>query len=178
MTDLGLLYITCMNFLIRKLRRWRGLQGWERRVWVAAALRLPLFWLRVRLFGQRSFGVAPVAGEPAVRAVDSAGRPKIVSPTPAPPLDELTRLGSLVNSAAHHVLPAGNCLTRSLYLQWLLRRRGVPTDLRIGVQLADGQLLAHAWVEYAGHPLNDAPDVIDHYAPFERPLPAGAWVSS
>jgi hypothetical protein len=163
-----------MNFLIRKLRRWRGLQGWERRVWVAAALRLPLFWLRVRLFGQRSFGVVPVTGESSTRAVDSAGSPETVVPS----LDELTRLGSLVNSAAHHVLPAGNCLTRSLYLQWLLLRRGVPTDLRIGVQLADGQLLAHAWVEYAGHPLNDAPDVAERYTPFERPLAVGAWVSS
>lgn len=93
-------------------------------------------------------------------------------------LDKLTRIGYLVNSAARHVLPIGNCLTRSLYLQRLLARRGVPTDLHIGVQLSDGQLLAHAWVEYAGHPLNDAPDVAERYAPFERPLPAGAWVSS
>ena len=109
-----------------------------------------------------------------MRAVRSADSPETVVPS----LDELTRLGYLVNSAAHHVLPAGNCLTRSLYLQWLLRRRGVPTDLRIGVQLADGRLLAHAWVEYAGTPLNDAPDVALRYAPFERPLVAGAWVSS
>jgi hypothetical protein len=46
------------------------------------------------------------------------------------------------------------------------------------VQLADGHLLAHAWVEYAGHPLNDAPDVAERYAPFERPLLAGAWTSA
>jgi hypothetical protein len=163
-----------MNFLIQKLWRWRSLEGWERRVWVAAALRLPWFWVRLRLFGQRAFGAAPVAGESSMRAVKSTGSAETVVPSP----DELTRLGYLVNSAAHHVLPAGNCLTRSLYLQWLLRRRGVPTDLRIGVQLANGQLLAHAWVEYAGHPLNDAPDVAVRYAPFERPLPAGAWVSS
>ena len=145
---------------------------------VAAALRLPWFWVRLRLFGQRFFGAALVVGEPSARAVKSAGSPEIVAPSPTPALDELTRLGYLVNSAAHHVLPAGNCLTRSLYLQWLLRRRGVPTDLRIGVQLSDGQLLAHAWVEYAGHPLNDAPDVADRYAPFARPLPAPVWLSS
>ena len=167
-----------MNFVIRKLRRLRSLEGRERYVLIAAALRLPWFWVRLRLFGQRAFGVAPVAGEPSARAVKSAGSAETVAPSSAPPLDELIRIGSLVNSAAHHVLPAGNCLTRSLYLQWLLRRRGVPTDLRIGVQLSDGQLPAHAWVEYVGHPLNDAPDVAERYAPFERPLPAGAWVSS
>ena len=141
---------------------------------IAAALRLPWFWVRLRLFDQRSFGAALVAGESSTRAVDSAGSAETVAPS----LDELTRIGSLVNCAAHRVLPAGNCLTRSLYLQWLLARRGVPTDLRIGVQLSDGQLLAHAWVEYAGHPLNDAPDVAERYAPFERPLTAGACVSS
>lgn len=163
-----------MNFLFRQIWRLRRLKGWERRVLVAAALRLPWFWVRLRLFGQRSFGAALVEGEPSARAVKSAGSAEIVAPS----LDELTRIGYLVNSAAHNVLPAGNCLTRSLYLQWLLRRRGVPTDLRIGVLLSDGQLLAHAWMEYAGHPLNDAPDVAEGYAPFERPLAAGAWVSS
>lgn len=96
--------------------------------------------------------------------------------TVVPSLDELTRIGYLVNSAAHNVLPAGNCLTRSLCLQWLLRRRGVPTDLRIGVQLANGQLLAHAWVEYGGHPLNDTPDVAERYAPFGQKYTAKAWI--
>ena len=81
---------------------------------VAAALRLPWFWVRVRLFDQRSFGAAPVAGAPSVRAVKSAGSAETVVPSP----DELTRIGYLVNSPAHHVLPAGNCLTRSLYLQF------------------------------------------------------------
>ncbi|MBP6734047.1 MAG: lasso peptide biosynthesis B2 protein [Chromatiaceae bacterium] len=150
----------------------RSLEGWERRVLVAAALRLPWFWVRLRLFGQRSFGAALVEGEPSARAVRSVGSAETVVPS----LDELTRIGYLVNSAAHNVLPAGNCLTRSLCLQWLLRRRGVPTDLRIGVQLANGQLLAHAWVEYGGHPLNDTPDVAERYAPFGQKYTAKAWI--
>jgi hypothetical protein len=163
-----------MSFLIQKIGRFRSLKGWERRVSVAPAAVLPWFWVRVRLFGQRSFSAALVEGAPSARAVKSADRAEIVAPC----LAELARIGSVVNGAAQRVLPAGNCLTRSPYLQWLLLRRGVPTDLRIGVQLSDGQLPAHAWVESAGHPLTDVPDGAERYAPFERPLAVGAWVSS
>ncbi|MCP9929788.1 lasso peptide biosynthesis B2 protein [Cyanobium sp. AMD-g] len=87
-------------------------------------------------------------------------------------LDAAAHMGRLVNSVAHFVLPADNCLTRSLYLQWLLRRRGILGDLLLGVQLENGQLRAHAWVEVAGYPVNDAQDVAERFLPFERSLSA------
>lgn len=179
-----------MNAVVRKLRRFHGMNWHDRRVLLSAALLLPLFWLGPRLVGYRPWVVdcvtpgrnrfldvstSPPDDVATLRKRDPTGSAVSVQTTK---LAELTRIGSLVNSAAHHVLPAGNCLARSVYLQRLLARRGVPTSLRIGVQLTGGQLLAHAWVEYEGHPLNDAPDVAEHYVPFERPLTAGAWVSS
>ena len=63
-----------------------------------------------------------------------------------------------------------NCLTRSLLLVWLLRRRGVSTDLRIGVRLSQGNLEAHAWVEHEGSAINEASDIGARFAAFDAPL--------
>ncbi len=55
-------------------------------------------------------------------------------------------------SAAGRVVPGGKpCLPLAMASQWLLRRRGFVTDLRIGVMRGDsGRLEAHAWVELNG----------------------------
>lgn len=65
---------------------------------------------------------------------------------------------------AYSWLP-GNCLSRSLSLLWLLRRRGYAPDLRLGVSLAGGTFAAHAWVELDGRVLNDRQDVATRYRP-------------
>ena len=54
----------------------------------------------------------------------------------------------------NHLYPMG-CLRRSLVLQWLLGRRGIATDLRIGVQRDGDELRAHAWLEHAGQLVGD-----------------------
>src|SRR5262245_28511678 len=68
---------------------------------------------------------------------------------------EPRRLAVLVNAASNHLPIAGSCLTRSLLLDWMLRRRGVDSTMRLGVRLVDGRLQAHAWVEVGGQPIND-----------------------
>jgi hypothetical protein len=59
------------------------------------------------------------------------------------------------------------CLTRSLALARVLARRGVATDVRIGVKTDTGTLEAHAWVEHNGLVLNDRPHRIARYAAFD-----------
>lgn len=49
------------------------------------------------------------------------------------------------------------CLPRSLTLASLLRDRGIPAEVVIGVALRDGRLSAHAWVEVDGAALNERP---------------------
>lgn len=56
------------------------------------------------------------------------------------------------------------CLEQSLALTWLLRRRGVPAELRIGVQ--PRPFYAHAWVEMDGRPLNEPGDLPQILTPF------------
>lgn len=109
-------------------------------------LLLPLFRAGLRVFGFARFQAW-------------LDRSPLVAQIP-PTFDEMAAIGRLVNIAANHAPGPATCLTRSLLLIWLLRRRGVSADLRIGVNLTQGKLEAHAWVEYAGHfPLR-------HFSPF------------
>ena len=61
----------------------------------------------------------------------------------------------------------GNCLSRSLVAWWLLRRRGMEVDLRIGTCKHSGEFQAHAWIEHRGLPVNAGPRVREHYATFD-----------
>ena len=77
----------------------------------------------------------------------------------------IQRLERLVGVAGrNHLYPMG-CLRRSLVLQWLLGRRGIMADLRIGVRKETGELNAHAWLEHAGQPIGEPQAIAVHYAP-------------
>jgi hypothetical protein len=102
-----------------------------------------------------------VLGLPAMRAA---------SPDPVPQapaalaLEDIRSLARLVDAVVHRALGTDQCLARSLVLQSMLRRKGVDSRLRIGVQRAGTSLRAHAWVECGGIPVNDTPLVTDQYA--------------
>ena len=128
---------------------------------LTAAACMPIFWLGLRLLGLPRFQAW----------LERASKPAC----PAITLPEIQALGELVNIAARHTLGSRTCLTRSLLLGWLLRRRGVQSQLRIGVRLAQGALDAHAWVEYEGVPVNDRPDVSMQFASFGDLVPLSAF---
>jgi hypothetical protein len=58
------------------------------------------------------------------------------------------------------------CLEQSLALFVLVRRAGVPAELRFGVR--PYPFLAHTWVEVDGAPLNEPADTIRQLAPFRE----------
>lgn len=62
------------------------------------------------------------------------------------------------------------CLTRSLTLTRVLARRGVASELRIGVRPVNQELEAHAWVEWKGTILHDTPAGLHRYSAFESPI--------
>jgi hypothetical protein len=54
-------------------------------------------------------------------------------------------------TASPYLLPDKPCLTQALTVQLLLRRKGIPAQLRIGVKKdGENKLLAHAWVDSEG----------------------------
>ncbi len=71
-------------------------------------------------------------------------------------------------AAARHLPVETNCLDRALTLWWLLRRRGIAADLRIGGRKEDGRFEAHAWVEVGEAVLGDASADRGEFEPFER----------
>ena len=77
---------------------------------------------------------------------------------------------SAVALAACHGLTRGSCLSRSTSVWWLLRRRGVPAELRIGVRKYHRELKAHAWVECQGLAVNDSARRVQAYAAFPESL--------
>ena len=77
---------------------------------------------------------------------------KLSPATPAPPSNPVAanRIGWAVDITSRYI-PDATCLTQALAAQFLLKRRGVAAELRIGVaKSATGQFEAHAWVESDG----------------------------
>ncbi|GAB2686584.1 hypothetical protein GCM10027037_05690 [Mucilaginibacter koreensis] len=69
----------------------------------------------------------------------------------------LDRYATVFNEIKVQPFLKGRCLSRSLAMQYALLRRGVSTDLRIGVNIEKGIFDAHAWLERKGIILNDHP---------------------
>jgi hypothetical protein len=130
-------------------------------VLIEAWLLLGLCWLALHRFGLVT--VHRAAFGPKSRPVHAAEP------------DRIAELGRMVDIAARHHPAPTTCLTRSLVLGRLLRRRGVDAQLRIGVRLVEQQLSAHAWLECDGTPLNEHRAVIAQYAAFEQSLPPEAF---
>lgn len=142
--------------------RFRALSAEQQRTLLSAWAWLPLFWLCLRALGLSRFkewlqGSAPLPAGRTLTIVD------------------IQAVGESVNIAARHTPFPATCLTRSLLLHWMLQRRGVRSDLRIGVHLDRGMLSAHAWVECDGVPVNDRADIGTEFAPFAEVLPATAF---
>lgn len=72
----------------------------------------------------------------------------------------------IVNGVAARGPYRANCLKRSLALWWLLRRRGIDSELRIGVRKSETGFEAHAWIEYDGQVINDRTAFVRQFIPF------------
>lgn len=144
-----------MGTLASRLARWRAFSPAQRKAFVQAWCLLPLVWLGLRVWGL-----------PRLHARLATGARALPTPS-ATQVPDARALGDAVNAAARHTPFPATCLTRSLLLLWMLGRRKVASRLRIGVQMNNGQMAAHAWVECAGQPVNDRSDVAAAYAPFD-----------
>lgn len=79
-------------------------------------------------------------------------------------LEKLQRAAWLLDVAAMRQPVAVSCLTRSLALAWLLRRRGAGVALHIGVKRQDDGVAGHAWLEWRGEVLYDPSGEATQYA--------------
>ena len=133
--------------------RWWGLDAPARAAALAA-----LWRLGVVTWGLRTRGFSDIQAR-----LDSVTE----SRAPAAPVPT-TQLAYLVVRVAEGAPWRTTCLHRTFALTWMLRERGVPAEMRIGVgrEPADEALLFHAWVEVDGHVVNDSTNIADRFAPF------------
>lgn len=144
----------------RRLEQWRGLTPWERRLLLRLVFLLPVIGASLRLLGfKRSRDLLAWLSRPS--------RSQSPAHPPATTAETAHRIARLVGIAAYHGPYRATCLRRSLALWWLLRRRGIPAELRIGVRKDGDAFQAHAWVEHAGMALNDRVDVYLRFAVFQ-----------
>jgi hypothetical protein len=133
-------------------RRWHSLSAADRTATRSMAVVVPVVALSLRVFDFR-------------RTLSMATRMSIVPSERGSHGSFIDALAGACGRVARRSPLAGNCLSRSLALWWLLRRRGISADLRLGVALASGVLEAHAWVEHNGRVLNDRQDVSERFRP-------------
>jgi hypothetical protein len=125
-----------------RLRRFLDLPHGDKGMLLAALGQLPLLAAGVHVFGfkrMRTFlaGMnAPLLQVSESQKVDSE------------------RVARAVRTAARHGLVRGTCLSRSLLLWHMLRRRGIPAKIRFGVRPAGSGMQAHAWIEQQGRSLD------------------------
>ena len=149
-----------MRRMLWKLRSFAALPASDRLLLVEAMIVLPLTGLGLRWFRMnRLFGWMQTISR--LRA-ESTAVPNRQA--------EVLRARRLLGVAARNGMYAGNCLSRSATFWWMLRRRGVPSELRIGVRKRNGELDAHAWVECDGIVLNDRTERLEDYAVFDHAL--------
>jgi hypothetical protein len=91
----------------------------------------------------------------ALRELRSTGGPRADAPTD--PTRTGRRLGRAVVRTLALLPTDSRCLTRSLVLTNLLARRGIESNLVLGVQPGES-FAAHAWVEHDAAPLLDPGD--------------------
>ena|ERR1700730_13902084 len=139
-------------------RRFWRLTGFERAVVLEAAAALGITWMGLRLAGFRRWkGI--VERFARMVAPNSAGN------SDAKDIAE-RKIARMASATAHYLPFRTNCLEQSLVLWWLLRRRGIPADLKIGARKEADRFEAHAWVEFDGGVIGSPGEEHMHFVPF------------
>ncbi len=149
-----------------KTKRWhklRSLSPSEVRFLVEAAAAVVWFDLAFRLFSSKT--CLALLGR---KQSSQGGQQKV----------NLQRMAWLVDVADRYAPGKSSCLRQTAALAWLLRRRGIATNLRIGVARQEGKFTAHSWLETGEGEVFGLSET-DKYTPLSNPaLPEGMRVGS
>lgn len=147
------------NLNIRaKARTWAGFGRAEKRLLLHALWLLPVVAASLRLFGLRRTQAWLGRGPFPVRL-----------PASDEQRAEVRRAAQMLKVARRYHRWWTNCLSHSVTLWAMLRRRGIDSNLRIGVRGGnEADFAAHAWLEWQGEVLTDTEDVHERYQAFGR----------
>lgn len=119
------------------------------------------FWLLVFDLGLRT---RPF---PDLQAFAARLNPRVV-PSTEQTENLIHSLRLAVDRARYNHLYPMTCLRRSLALQKMLAKRGIPTEFKIGVRKDDGQLSGHAWLEYQGKILGEPEKIAERFTALQK----------
>ncbi|HVS63072.1 MAG TPA: lasso peptide biosynthesis B2 protein [Thermoanaerobaculia bacterium] len=142
----------------RRWRAFRELSANDRRFTILATLGLPFVQLGLEGLGAKRLirwleRTLPPAGAPL------GEEPELVAGA--------RRAESLIGSVARGGLVRVTCLRQAIALWWLLRRRRIACEIKLGVRRADDKVLAHAWVESGPIRLGAMPDAGEPFEAFD-----------
>jgi len=73
-------------------------------------------------------------------------------------------------SWTYHFSPLLNCLSICTTYWWLMKQRGINTQMKFGMAKADDKLLAHSWLECQGKLLSYEPNPRKKYIAFDKSI--------
>ena len=150
--------------MIDKIKKYKACSPLERRALVHAFVLLPLVKVSLVFRGFRRT-------HKMLSILNSAKNEIPEGSIPAGNMtDQGQSLARVVEIAGQNLPFEIKCLPISMVTQLLLRRRGIPGDLRIGVKRFEDDFEAHAWVELDGHPLRQRADQKNQFSPFSTPI--------
>ncbi|HKV61930.1 MAG TPA: lasso peptide biosynthesis B2 protein [Candidatus Acidoferrum sp.] len=143
-----------------RLRRFSALERPAQTLFLRALILLPLVALSLRW---RGFRTTHAALQTSLSNDDEKCDSALVS-------KQAALAAHMVNAADRHGFVHPSCLVKSMTLWWLLGRRRIHSQLRIGIRKVNDKFEAHAWVERAGAALNEPDEHHHHYAAFDAAL--------
>jgi hypothetical protein len=139
---------------MNRLTKLKSLSPIEWQILIASSVLLPLVALSLKLVGFKRTQV--FIGDPiSIYSKAFSSKPKM------PVLAR--KIARMVPVAANYGLHRSSCLEKSLVLWWLLKRKGIEAQLRIGVQKEGSVFGAHSWLELDGKVLIDSEDTVQRY---------------
>ena len=66
------------------------------------------------------------------------------------------RIGAMLERVARHTRWRSMCLEKALAGRWMLRRRGIPSTMYVGMAKRGGSFVAHAWLVGEGRTVTGA----------------------
>ncbi len=131
--------------MVGRLRGWLSL-GWidrSRMLWMIL-MGLPLMAAAVQTSGYVR----------TRRWLERSSTPANPRTATATDMDWARNTAQLAAIAGRHGPVTATCLRQALLVYWLLRRRGLSPELKIGVRKQGDVVEAHAWVELEGRSLD------------------------
>jgi len=132
--------MVCSLSLRRRAIRFIELSRADRLLLLQSLVLIPAVSILLRILGL----------QPTLSVLDRLSRRRLRAMRPQSGLLDASAICRVVGTAARHGLFSATCLRQALALWFLLRRRGMAAELRIGVRKNADRLEAHAWVESNG----------------------------